>query len=72
MVQIGLDGVDQTGMELLCLVKYEERLGAPQHHVPDGFSQLALEGTEKNKDFSHLSILPHVRAVAKSYVDFIR
>lgn len=47
VIHVGLDGIDEAWMQLFSLVKDEQSLGAAQHHVSDGFSQLSL-GSKKN------------------------
>lgn len=42
VVHVGLYGVDESWMKLFCLIKDKESLWAPQNHVSNGFSQLAL------------------------------
>lgn len=49
VIHVGLDGIDKTWVKLLSLIKDEQSLGASQHHVPDRFSQLALDTKRRTR-----------------------
>ena len=50
VIHVWFDGIDEARMKLLSLVEDEQSLRAAQHHVPDRFSQLALD-TERKKNY---------------------
>lgn len=61
VIHEGLDGIDEAWVKLLGLVEDEQSLGATQHHVPDGFSQLALETAWKITQLSKHSLHKKIR-----------
>lgn len=42
VIHVGLDGINEARVQLLSLVKDEERLRAPQHHVSYCLPKLTL------------------------------
>lgn len=49
VIHVWLDGIDETWVKLLSFIKDEQSLRAAQHHVPDRFSQLALDTKRRTK-----------------------
>lgn len=58
VIHVRLDGINEAWLKLLSLVKDEQSLRATQHHVPDRFSQLALDTKRKTKLQRHISAKP--------------
>lgn len=46
VIQKGFDSINEAGVKLLSLIKDKQSLRAAQHHVTDGFFQLALKHTK--------------------------
>lgn len=68
VIHEGFDCIDETWVKLLSLVEDEQSLRAAQHHVPDSFSQLALETARKSKP--SLKITKTSRSIRENKFNF--